>query len=95
MKRQVVWIHGFDPKPKRESLKHNESFRATFNRLLGIKKLGVDGDLYWHRQNGDGTETRIKLSYDHSPKTLCMLWSRDEKITWKRETVFRMGRSVV
>ena len=94
MKRQVVWIHGFDPEPQILSLKHNETFKATFNRLLNIKKLGLDGDFYWHRQNGDGTETLIKLSYDHSPSTLRMCWCRDEKITWKRATVFRMGRSV-
>jgi len=94
MKRQVVCIHDFDPEPQTLSLKHNETFRATFNRLLNIKKLGIDGDFYWHRQNQDGTETPIKLSYDHSPSTLHMRLCRDEKITWKRATVFRMGRSV-
>lgn len=95
MKRQVVYIHGFDREPTRESLKHNDTFRATFRRLLGIKKLGIDGDFYWHRQNGDGTETRIKLTYNDSPKTLHMRWCREEKITWKRKTVFRISKSVV
>jgi hypothetical protein len=95
MKKQVVWIHGFDPTPKRESLKHNDTFRATFNRLLGIKKLGLDGDFYWHRQNGDGTETPIILFYEDSPSTLHMRWSREEKITYKRATVFRVSKSVV
>ena len=95
MKRQVVLIRGFDREPKRESLKHNDTFRATFRRLLGIKQLGLDGDFYWHRQNGDGTETLIKLSYNHSPKTLHMRCYHDEKITWKRETVFRIGKIVV
>jgi hypothetical protein len=95
MKKQIVCIHGFDPQPQTLSLKHNETFRATFNRLLNIKKLGLDGDFYWHRQNGDGTETLIILSYNDSPKTLHMHCYRDEKITWKRATVFRMGRSVV
>ncbi len=95
MKRQIVWIHGFDPQPQIHSLKHNDTFRATFRRLLGIKQLGLDGDFYWHRQNGDGTETHIKLFYNDSPKTLHMLSCREEKITYKRKTVFRVSKSVV
>jgi hypothetical protein len=95
MKRQVVYIHGFDREPARESLKYNDTFRATFRRLLGNKELGLDGNFYWHRQNGYGTETRVKLLYDHSPSTLRMCWCRDEKITYKRATVYRMGRSAV
>lgn len=95
MKKQVVWIHGFDPIPKRDTLKYHETFRVTFKRLLGFKEIGICGDFYWHRQNGDGTETLIELTYNHSPKTLHMRLCREEKITWKRATVFRMGRSVV
>ena len=95
MKRQVVWIHGFNVEPTRDTLNFNDTFRATLKRLLGFKEIGIAGDFYWHRQNLDGTETRVKLSYDHSPKTLRMRWRRDEKITWKRATVYRMGRTVV
>lgn len=95
MEIQTVHIHDFEYNSKPYILRYDETFRRTLKRLLGVKEIGIAGDFHWHRQNTDGTETLVKLAYTDTPKSLHMRLNHAEKITWKREWVFRpMGRAV-
>jgi len=96
MKIQTVHIHGYEYRSQKYILRYDEEFRRTLKRLLSFKEIGVEGDFHWHRQNTDGTETPVKLSYTDTPKSLGMQLNREEKITWKKAGVFSpMKRRVV
>ena len=90
MEIQTVNIHGYEYRPKKYILRYDEEFRRTLKRLLSFRDIGIAGDFHWHRQNTDGTETPVKLSYTDTPKSLGMHLKRMEKITWKRAGVLSL-----
>ena len=89
MEIQTVSIHDFHYSPKQYILRRGETFHRTFKRLLSFKEIGIAGDFHWHRQNPDGTETPVKLTYTDTPQSLGMHLNRVEEITWKKAGVFR------
>lgn len=88
MQIQTVCIDNFGYRPIERKFEYNETFERQFKQLLGIHRLHFNGDFTWHRQNPDGTETPVILTYTNTPSSLGMHLDRVEKITWKQAVVF-------
>jgi hypothetical protein len=88
MQIQTVRIYNFGFGPIERKFEYIETFERQFKQLLGHYRLNFYGDFTWHRQNPDGTETPVKLTYTNTPESLGMQLNHVEKITWKQAVVF-------